>query len=94
MEAYYQEAGRAGRDGAPADCVLLYAPGDVRTQEFLIEHSEPNQVGRGEWQRPQRGICLRSADEGYAAESGCLAGVYLRYFVETPRATADSTAPM
>jgi ATP-dependent DNA helicase RecQ len=40
-EAYYQEAGRAGRDGQPADCVLLFNHGDVRLQEFLIDASFP-----------------------------------------------------
>jgi ATP-dependent DNA helicase RecQ len=40
-EAYYQEAGRAGRDGAVADCALLFNYSDVRVQEFLIEASNP-----------------------------------------------------
>jgi ATP-dependent DNA helicase RecQ len=41
-EAYYQEAGRAGRDGEPADCTLLFNYADVRVQEFLIDASNPS----------------------------------------------------
>ena len=41
LEAYYQEAGRAGRDGAEAHCVLMFSYGDVRIQEFLVEHNNP-----------------------------------------------------
>jgi ATP-dependent DNA helicase RecQ len=42
LEAYYQEAGRASRDGAPGRCVLLYAPGDRQIHEFMIDQTHPS----------------------------------------------------
>jgi ATP-dependent DNA helicase RecQ len=41
VEAYYQEAGRAGRDGLPSECILLFAPDDQGLQEWLIESDTP-----------------------------------------------------
>lgn len=66
-EAYYQEAGRGGRDGNPTRCVLLFNHGDVRLQEFLIEASYPApDTLRGLWkllsERPSLGA-LGTSDE-------------------------------
>ncbi|HZJ62142.1 MAG TPA: helicase-related protein, partial [Kofleriaceae bacterium] len=67
-EAYYQEAGRGGRDGKPTRCVLLFNHGDIRLQEFLIDASYPSaEVLRGIWKllrdRPQLGRLTPDDDE-------------------------------
>ena len=67
-EAYYQEAGRGGRDGKPTRCVLLFNHGDIRLQEFLIDASFPSaELLRGLWKllrdRPQLGSLRPDQEE-------------------------------
>jgi ATP-dependent DNA helicase RecQ len=67
-EAYYQEAGRGGRDGKPTRCVLLFNHSDIKLQEFLIDASYPSaEVLRGIWKllrdRPQLGRLSPDDDE-------------------------------
>ena len=67
-EAYYQEAGRGGRDGKPTRCVLLFNHSDIKLQEFLIDASYPSaEVLRGIWKllraRPELGRLTPEGDE-------------------------------
>jgi len=93
IESYYQEAGRAGRDGEPADCVLLYSGQDVRTNLWLIENARENEDTEDSALLEQ----LMEKDRAklremtfYCTTNDCLRGYVLKYFGENPLTNCEN----
>ena len=91
MENYYQEAGRAGRDGEQSHCILLFSAQDIMINRFLLDHKDftdiPNEDIELIRQRDAKRLQIM---EGYCRTSGCLRNYILEYFGEKHNEPCDN----
>jgi ATP-dependent DNA helicase RecQ len=88
IDAYYQEIGRAGRDGRPATATLLWTYADVKTREYLIDHAREDDARRPRADIDREELDRRKTLEhmklrrmvAYAETAACLRATILRYF--------------
>lgn len=85
MENYYQEAGRAGRDGLDAKCILLFSSQDIVINRFLLEHKEMSELEAADREIVrERDVKRLQIMEQYCYTTDCLRNFILKYFGENP----------